>query len=150
MVEQYVDYVESSVLDEKTTGGWNIDPSIFNNQTYGVYGIKKPKFRHIDTLDFSKVFLKVGLSSTSYGAAGATFSFASTGDKLNQGNIIFTSFSFLEYCNSVYRMSELVNVANANLQPLSSLRLVGQSLHQLLEPRLHHTFLTRSGKRLEL
>ena len=119
VVEQYVDYVESSVLDEKTTGGWNIDPSIFNNETYGVYGIKKPKFRKIDTLDFSKVFLKVGLSSASYGAAGATFSFASTGDKLNQGNIIFTSFSFLEYCNSVYRMSELVNVANANVQPLS-------------------------------
>lgn len=116
-VESYYEYIESSVLDEKKNGGWNIDSTIFNNDNYGIFGVKKATYKGISSVDASKAFLKVGITSTPNKVIGATFSFGSTGDKLSQGNIIFCSFSFLEYCNKVFHTNEQPNVLDQNSGP---------------------------------
>lgn len=100
--DTYYEYLKSNVLDKDKNGAWNIDQTIFSNQKNGIFGIKKNTYRSIAQVDQSKVFLNVGPNSASKRAIGATFSFPSSGDKLSQGNIIFTSFSFLEYCNAVF------------------------------------------------
>lgn len=114
----YYEYLESNILDENKNGGWNIDQSIFSNQKNGIFGIKKSTYRSIFGVDQSKVFLNVGPSASSKRPIGATFTFASSGDKLSQGNIIFTSFSFLEYCNAVFHSSADANVLNSNTQTI--------------------------------
>ena len=114
VVDSYYEYLESNILDENKNGGWNIDSTIFNNEDYGIFGVKKGTYRSIVSVDQSKVFFNVGPTAGAKRPAGATFTFTSSGDKLSQGNIVFCSFSFLEYCNSVFHLNDQPNVLNIN------------------------------------
>lgn len=50
---------------------------------------------------------------------GCLLEFPTEGDILSQGNIVFTSFSFLEYCNSIHSISSLSTVVNSNYGPIA-------------------------------
>lgn len=114
-VPTYYGYNESSkILDENKNGGWNINQSIFENEDFGIFGLKKGTYRYLNSAVNSKSFLNIGSSSSSNSSVGALFEFASQGDSVAQGNIIFTSFSFLEYCNSIYSISSKATVLNSN------------------------------------
>ncbi len=119
VVASYYEYIESSVLDENKNGGWNIDSTIFNKPQYGLFGIKKANYRYLDLTNTDKSFLNIGISSSSKSSVGATFTFGATGDKLAQGNIIFTSFSFLEYCNTVYNTADTPSITDLNIGPVA-------------------------------
>jgi len=116
VVPTYYEYNETNkILDENKNGGWNINQSIFENQDYGIFGLKKNVYRNLNLqVSSSKSFLNIGVSAGSAGSVGALFEFSSQGDALSQGNIIFTSFSFLEYCNSLYSIGGKSTVANPN------------------------------------
>lgn len=113
--DTFHEYIESTILDENTTGGWNIDQTIFNNENYGIFGYRSNNYRSITAVDSSKVFFNVGINSSTKRPAGAVFKFLSIGDKLSQGSIVCCSFSFLEYCNRVFHSGEKPNVLNENL-----------------------------------
>lgn len=125
-------YNESNkILDENKNGGWNINSSIFESTELGVYGLRKSSYRTLNSaIGSSKSFIKVGTSESSSSSIGALFEFASEGDALVQGNIIFTSFSFLEYCNSLYSITGLSTVLNTN----SGLVAVDEADTNLLAP----------------
>lgn len=115
VVPTYYQYVTTSkVLDETKNGGWNIDSTIFENEDYGIFGLKKGSYRTISAVNSSKSFLNIGISSSSNSSVGALFEFPTIGDAVAQGNIIFTSFSFLEYCNSIYSIASKSAVLKLN------------------------------------
>lgn len=115
VVPTYYGYVTTSkILDETKNGGWNIDSTIFENEDYGIFGLKKNAYRTMSNVSSSKSFLNIGISSSSNSSVGALFEFQTTGDAVAQGNIIFTSFSFLEYCNSIYSIASKSTVLKAN------------------------------------
>ena len=117
VVPTYYGYQTSSkILDETKNGGWNIDSSIFENEDYGIFGLKKSAYRTMSGVNSSKSFLNIGMSSSSNSSVGALFEYPNVGDAVAQGNIIFTSFSFLEYCNSVYSIAARSTVLNVNNQ----------------------------------
>jgi len=117
VVPTYYGYQTSSkILDETKNGGWNIDSSIFENEDYGIFGLKKSAYRTMSGVNSSKSFLNIGISSSSNSSVGALFEYPNIGDAVAQGNIIFTSFSFLEYCNSVYSIAARSTVLNVNNQ----------------------------------
>lgn len=117
VVPTYYGYVTSSkILDETKNGGWNIDSTIFENEDYGIFGLKKDSYRQMPDVDSSKSFLNIGISSSSNSSVGALFEFPTVGDAVAQGNIIFTSFSFLEYCNSIYSIASKSTVLKLNNQ----------------------------------
>jgi len=115
-IPTYYGYNETNkILDENKNGGWNINQSIFENQNYGIFGLKKNIYRNLNLeISSAKSFLNIGTSANSAGSVGALFEFSSQGDALCQGNIIFTSFAFLEYCNSLYSIGGISTVANSN------------------------------------
>jgi len=114
-VPTYYGYNEQSkILDENKNGGWNINSSIFESQNYGIFGLKKDVYRYLNSATSLKSFLDIGISSSSAGSVGGLFEFSSDGDALAQGNIIFTSFPFLEYCNSLYSLGGKSTVVNSN------------------------------------
>jgi hypothetical protein len=107
--------VQNKILNEDKNGGWNIDSSIFENENLGIYGLNKSGYRTINSeIGASKSFIKAGTSEETGSSIGALFEFANEGDALSQGNIIFTSFAFLEYCNSIYSISSLSTVTDSN------------------------------------
>jgi hypothetical protein len=115
VVPTYYGYVTSSkILDETKNGGWNIDSTIFENQDYGIFGLKKGAYKQLSNINSSKSFLNIGISSSSNSSVGALFEFPTVGDAVAQGNIIFTSFSFLEYCNSIYSVASKSTVLKLN------------------------------------
>ena len=119
-VPTYYGYNESSkILDETKNGGWNINSSIFENEDFGIFGLKKSFYRYLNSATNSKSFLNIGLSSTGAQSVGSLFEFASQGDSVAQGNIIFTTFSFFDYCNSIYSISSKATVLNSNIGPVA-------------------------------
>jgi hypothetical protein len=115
VVPTYYEYVTSSkILDETKNGGWNIDSTIFENEDYGIFGLKKGAYKQLSNINSSKSFLNIGISSSSNSSVGALFEFPTVGDAVAQGNIIFTSFSFLEYCNSIYSVASKSTVLKLN------------------------------------
>jgi peptidoglycan hydrolase-like protein with peptidoglycan-binding domain len=120
-VPAYYEYNTSSkILDESKNGGWNIDQSIFENEDFGIFGLKKPAYRYINsTIPKSKSLINIGESSSSSDSVGVLLEFSSSGDSVSQGNIIFTSFSFFEYCNSIYSISSKATVLDANNGPIA-------------------------------
>ena len=116
VADTYHEYNETNILDENKNGGWNIDKTIFSNSSHGIFGVMKNAYKKISTVNQEKVFLYAGTSTQSKSPIGVTFTFPSDGDKLAQGNIIFASFSFLEYCNNVYHSGSQTNVLDTNTQ----------------------------------
>jgi hypothetical protein len=104
----------SKILDETKNGGWNIDQSIFENQDYGIFGLKKTAYRYLNNIVSSKSILNIGTSPSNAAPVAALFEFPSPGDALSKGNIIFTTFGFFEYCNSIYSIAGKSTVINAN------------------------------------
>ena len=121
VVRGYYEYNEQNkILNEDKNGGWNINSSIFENEDYGIFGLKKANYRYLNSeIPLSKSFLNVGVSSSDKASVGALFEFGSQGDSVTQGNIIFTTFSFMEYCNSIYSSSGLSTVLNSNTESIS-------------------------------
>lgn len=93
----FVYNTSSKILDEDKNGGWNIDNTIFEKPTYGIFGLKSQKYRYINSVDSPLRVLSINNN-----CAAALYEFPSKGDSLSQGNIILTSFQFLRYCNAVY------------------------------------------------
>jgi len=116
VVRSYYEYNEQNkILNEDKNGGWNINSSIFENENYGIFGLKKANYRYLNSeIPSSKSFLNVGVSSSDKASVGALFEFGSQGDSVAQGNIIFTTFAFMEYCNSIYSVSNLSTVLDTN------------------------------------
>jgi len=105
----------NKILDENKNGGWNINSSIFETFEIGIYGLRKSSYRTLNSsIGSSKSFIKVGTSESTGSSIGALFEFASQGDIISQGNIVFTSFAFLEYCNSLYGITGISTVMDSN------------------------------------
>lgn len=67
----------SKILDEDKNGGWNIDSSIFEKDTYGIFGLKNQKYRYINSVDSTLSILNIGPSSATKKSAAALYEFSS-------------------------------------------------------------------------
>lgn len=102
----YIEYNTSSkILDENKNGGWNIDSTIFEKDTYGIFGkLQKndQKYKYINNAIDSNTIVKIGNDEATAKAVACLYQFPSKSDALIQGNVIFSSLGFLQYCNAVY------------------------------------------------
>jgi hypothetical protein len=106
----------SKILDEDKNGAWNIDQSIFEKDTYGIFGKKNSSYRKINETDTNNNILSVGISSSSLSPIAIHHEYPSFGDALSQGNLIFTSFEVLQYCNAIYSPSGDGALVDSNAQ----------------------------------
>lgn len=102
----FVYNTSSKILDENKNGGWNIEKEMFSKDTYGIYGLQNNVYQYIDSsIDSSKKILSINNN-----CAAALYDFVPNSDSLSQGNIVFTSFRFLHYCNAVYSAASEVDL----------------------------------------
>lgn len=74
----YYQYNTSSkILDEDKNGAWNIDSSIFEKDTYGIFGQKSQKYRYINNAETSLSILDVGPTSATKKRVAALYEFPS-------------------------------------------------------------------------
>jgi len=101
----------SQLLSAALSGGFTINSSIFNENTYNILGnsvvhntstLKEfPLFNSASITADSKI-LSIGASTTTLYPIAVLLKYTGTSSSPTQGNLIATTFSFLDYCNDTY------------------------------------------------
>lgn len=114
-IQTYYSYNTSSkILDEDKNGAWNIDSTIFEKDSYGIFGNKKNYYRKLNTNSTNSAILSVGTSSANKKPIAIHNEYPSLGDALSQGNLIVTTFDIMQYCNSIYNPSGEGSLLDSN------------------------------------
>jgi peptidoglycan hydrolase-like protein with peptidoglycan-binding domain len=123
----------SKILDEDKNGAWNIDSTIFEKDTYGIFGNKKDYYRKINTSSLDSKILSIGTSSSNASPVAIHKEYPSLGDSLSQGNLIVTSFDLLQYCNAIYNPSGDGSLISTNTGSTAVFEQSGQILSGVVE-----------------
>ena len=103
---------QSTLLNRETSGGWSITSDIFENSSFGIYGSSKLLKSNTDKsyTYFSQTASNQVVRISSSQVSGSKdlvmwLSRNSQGSMLKKHNIIAVTFPLMEYCNSIYSVS---------------------------------------------
>ena len=123
----------SKILDEDKNGAWNIDSTIFEKDTYGIFGNKKNSYRKISTSSPDSKILSIGTTASNASPVAIHSEYPSSGDALSQGNLIVTSFDLMQYCNAIYNPSGDGSLLDSNTGEVAAVEQSNQILSGVVE-----------------
>jgi hypothetical protein len=116
VVDLYYEYnTLSKILDEDKNGAWNIDSTIFEKDSYGIFGKKSDSYRKFNENNDDISILSVGTSQQNTAPIAIHSEYPSFGDSLSQGNLVVTSFEVLHYCNAIYNAAGDGSLVDSNI-----------------------------------
>lgn len=112
----------SPILSSAKSGGWNLNDTAFDQPYYGIFGSSNtartgdPVYRRYRSFSSSEnSFILSGFDETSAASSiGTLLPFITSSDRVSRGNIVATTFPFLQYCNSIYSTSQNQEPLNSN------------------------------------
>lgn len=104
----------SPVLNENKNGGWNIEESIFEKDTYGIFGKKKTQYKFLKPASANTSILSIGTNQSTAKPIATIYQKNSSSDALVQSNIIFTTFDVLYYCNAIFNSAGDGSIISSN------------------------------------
>jgi hypothetical protein len=103
---------DSTLLKRETSGGWSLTQDIFENVAFGIYGsskiLKSNTNKSFAFFENSSPNQIVSMSSPTFSGQkdlAVWLSRPSQGSMIKKHNIIATTFPLMEYCNSIYSVS---------------------------------------------
>lgn len=131
----YVRYNSNSPLISKLKGGaWDLSSAQYADEHYGIFGSKNvnrygvnfgyKSFRYFSSNNAkfleNNAFVYSGFTNTSTPEPIALMiPYFNSNDRLSRGNVIATTFPFLEYCNNIYATSTTVEAVEDNYGDVS-------------------------------